>query len=388
MYRIKLGVVVLFCSIFLSACGQQEKKEEVLLYQEKGTKKKEEHYETTKVKRQTYEVKIATTGELEYQNQKSIIIHEDKAYLDKICVKEGQKVKKGDTLAIYHLKVSDTTMKKKKLELEQQKSEYEISLKSKKNECLEKERMIKNLVTTSEKKLAQLELKRLKEEYRQIQKEEKTIQKQEKEYRQLEAKRKKAILKSKYDGEVADIESYGDVEEESVSGETLMKIRDKKNFLVVAENGTGMRYNMTLDIGLGRSADDITHHIKGKVISTDNLLTADETGEEMTEQEAGSDSQKIQISKADREKYDFSKYNIFISGISMKVENALVVDASAVYKEPVESEERLDNEKLFVYVLEGQKLHKRYIVSNYKQDKCYLVNQGLEEGQILAILDQ
>ena len=37
---------------------------------------------------------------------------------------------------------------------------------------------------------------------------------------------------------------------------------------------------------------------------------------------------------------------------------------------------------------ENGKLHKRYIVSNYKQEKTYLVNQGLEEGQTLAIVSK
>ena len=80
-------------------------------------------------------------------------------------------------------------------------------------------------------------------------------------------------------------------------------------------------------------------------------------------------------------KYSFKKYNIFVSGVMLKIENALLVEKKAVYEE-VED----DYVKLFVYLLENGKLHKRYIVSNYKQDKYYLVNQGLEEGQVLAVI--
>ena len=31
------------------------------------------------------------------------------------------------------------------------------------------------------------------------------------------------------------------------------------------------RYNMTVDVGLGATLDSIKYHLKGKVISTDNL---------------------------------------------------------------------------------------------------------------------
>ena len=80
-------------------------------------------------------------------------------------------------------------------------------------------------------------------------------------------------------------------------------------------------------------------------------------------------------------KYPFDKYNIYVTGVTLRIENALLVDSEAVYEETQENDV-----KLFVYLLEEGKLHKRYIVSNYKQDKYYLVNQGLEEGQTLAVI--
>lgn len=389
MYKIKIVTMFLICGLFLTACGEEEKKTEVMLYQGKQKAEQEEKYKKTTVRKEDYEEKISTTGELEYQNQKAVIIHDSNAYIDKICVKEGQRVKKGDTLAIYHVKVSDTSMKKKKLEVEQAKAEYETSLNGKKNDILEKERLLKNLVSSSEKEIAKLELKKLKSEYNEILKNRKSIQAQEKEYNELETKRKRAVLTSKYTGVAADVTTKGDVAGESVSGDTIMNIRNEDNFVIVAEDGAGMRYNMSVDVGLGRTSDDIAHHIKGKVISTDNLLDMESDGGnedngEGTEVEAvDAGAQRIQISKKEREKYDFSKYNIFISGVSMKVEDALVVDAEAVYEE-----QKDDDVKLFVYIVEKEKLHKRYIVSNYKQEKYYLVNQGLEEGQTLAILDK
>lgn len=381
MYRIKKLAIFLACGLLLTACGEQEEKANVMLYQGENEETEEQHYKTTEVRRDTYEEKISSTAELIYQNEKIVTIRDSRAHIDKFCVKNGQQVKKGDALAIYHIQISDTSMEKKKLELEQAKNEYESSLKSKRNEVLQQERSIKNLTDETEKKLARLQLKRLKSEYQEMAAKGKEVQKQEKEYKDLVSKRKSATLKSQYTGTVAEIM---DRTEDSVTGETIMLIRDKKDFLLSAEDADGMRYNMTVDVGLGNTLDHIKYHIKGKVISTDNLQNAGQSGED--ENMGGSmeaSSQLIRISKEDREKYDFSKYNIYITGTSLKIENALLIDADAVNEE-VENEET----KYFVYVVENGKLHKRYIVSNYKQDKTYLVNQGLEEGQKLAILSK
>ena len=142
---------------------------------------------------------------------------------------------------------------------------------------------------------------------------------------------------------------------------------------------------MTVDVGLGATLDSIKYHLKGKVISTDNLQQdlqdGNDNGGEQQNESGG--AQLIRLSKKDRESYQFSKYNIYITGVSLKIEDALLVDADAVYEE-TENEEI----KNFVYLVENGKLHKRYIVSNYKQEKTYLVNQGLEEGQTLAIISK
>lgn len=383
MYRIKRLAIFLICAFLLTACKEEQPKSEVLLYKADKSGKEKEHYKTTTVKKDTYEEKITTTGSLYYQDEKAVAINESCAYLDKICVKDNQKVKKGDTLAIYHVKYSDTTMQKKKLEVEQARAEYDSNLKSKRNEVLEKQRFIKNLTNASEKKIAKIQLQHLQQEYADMKKKAKAIEKQEKDYQELLQKRKRAVLVSKYDGTAGEVVSAGEYKGETVTGDTLMVIRDEKNFLIQAEDGEGMRYNMTVTIGLGSTSDDIVHRIKGKVISTDNLFDVDVQQNENSENSMDTSAQLIQISEADRKKYEFDKYNLFISGSRLKVEDALIVDASAVYEE-----EKNDETKLYVYVVEKGKLHKRYIVSNYRQEKYFLVNQGLQEGQTLAILSK
>ena len=383
MYRIKRMAIFLVCAFLLTACKEEQPKSEVLLYKAEKNGKQKEHYKTTTVKKDTYEEKITTTGSLYYQDEKAVAINESRAYLDKICVKDNQKVKKGDTLAIYHVKYSDTTMQKKKLEVEQARAEYDSNLKSKRNEVLEKQRSIKNLTNAYEKKIAKIQLQHLQQEYTDMKKKAKAIEKQEKDYQELLQKRKRAVLVSKYDGTAGEVVSAGEYKGNTVTGDTLMVIRDEKNFLIQAEDGEGMRYNMTVTIGLGSTSDDIVHRIKGKVISTENLFDVDVQQNEDSENNMDTSAQLIQISEADRKKYAFDKYNLFISGSRLKVEDALIVDASAVYEE-----EKNDETKLYVYVVEKEKLHKRYIVSNYRQEKYFLVNQGLQEGQTLAILSK
>ena len=269
MCRIKNLAILLGLCMVITACGSSEQqKSKVMLYQGDKNKKEEEHYKTTKVKKGTYEEKISATASLVYQNDKAVMIKDSNAYLDKILVKNGQKVVKGQKLATYHVKISDTKLKKKKLETEQARSEYDVNLKSKRNEVLQQERTIKTLTDATEKKLAVLQLNKLKSEYKDLQKQGKSIQKKEKDYNDLVQKRKSATLTSPYSGTVAEItDSIGD----EASGENIMLIRDKKDFLLSAEDASGLRYNMTVDVGLGATLDSIKYHLKGKVISTDNL---------------------------------------------------------------------------------------------------------------------
>lgn len=386
MYRIKWTALLFALCFLLCSCGEQAEKSEVMLYKGDDASKQEEKFKTTKVKKGVYEEKISAVGKLYYTDENVVTIDEEDVYLDKICVKGGQKVKKGDVIAIYHIETSKASLRKKKLLMEQARTEYDSNVKSKQSEVLAKEKSIQSLTKESEKRIARIELKQMKSEYRQLLKSGADIRKQEKDYAELVRKQKKTNLKSKYSGTVVSPKGAAEFEGESASGEELMKIRNEDKFLVSVEDEKGgLRYNMTVDIGLGTSSEEIQHRIKGKVISTSNLLDSgggeEESDDSGSEGESGGGTRLIKISKSDMRKYNFKKYNLFVTGVTLQIENSLIVDAEAVNEETEK-----DDVKRYVLLVENGKLHKRYITSNYQQEKYYLVNQGVEEGQTLAII--
>lgn len=370
MWKIRGIAAALVCTLLLSGCGAKEQKQEVLLYE--GTAEEERHYETVPVKKGTYQEEVSATGSLYYTKENVMSVEDDNAYLDEICVKNKQHVKKGDIIAYYHIASSKSYLRKQKLLLEQAKGQYEAKLKSKQNEILEKEKELHTIHEETEKKIAVNELKKLQKEYEGLVKSGKDVRQQEKEYRTLVRKQKKTPLRSRYTGTAVEPASVAEYEGAVVSGEPLLTIRDESEFLIRVEEGEGFRYNMTVEIGMGATSENIRHTISGTVISTDNLSEA--AGEEGA-------AQLVKIKKKDREKYNFNQYNLYVKGVTLRIENALMADADAVYEETEK-----DITKRYVLLVENGKLHKRYIVSNYRQDTCYLVNQGVEEGQELAIL--
>lgn len=380
MSRISQIAAVLCVCVLLNACGEQKATSEVLLYKGSGSAEteKETAYEEVTVKKGTYEETVSGTGELFYTTENTVSIDDENAYLVKMCVKNRQRVKKGDVLAYYRIRTSKAALQKKKLLLEQEKSKYEAQLKSKESELLAKEKSIRSLTGKSEKKIAGIELKRMRSEYKNLVQSGKEVRQHEKEYNTLLKKQKKAVLKSPYSGIVVEATSVAEWDDTAVTGEKLMTIRDESDFLIQVKTDTGgLRYNMTVDIALGPTAENIKYRLKGRVISTDNLTNSAVYD---AEDEAGVTT-LVKVKKQDMEKYPFQKNNIYVTGVTLRIKNAVMAESRAVY------EETQDNSvKLFVYLLEKGKLHKRYIVSNYKQDKYYLVNQGLEEGQVLAVI--
>ena len=166
------------------------------------------------------------------------------------------------------------------------------------------------------------------------------------------------------------------VGDEIDASKKIVEMRSNDKWVLkVKDPDSKLRYNMDVSVRLGKNMKDYQNEVKGKVITA-----ADITGVEETD-ESGDNIVYVEVSSADKKKYNFEKSNVYVYAVSFAVKDALVVDAEAINQEAVEF-----SNKLYVNVLENGKIHKRYIVSNYNTETEYLVEQGVSAGQTLAIL--
>lgn len=382
MWKVKPIVVILAVVFILTACGgADQKKSEVLLYEETASGSavdgKEEQYETTTVRKGTYKEEFSDTAELEYTDTDVVYIDEEDAVLDAIKVKKYQKIKKGDVLAVFHVETSKTKLEKQKLLVDQARANYESGLSDLNNSLSQAEKELKQLNTEAEKSIKRLEIKKMKKEIDTYKKGEEEVIEQEKAYAKLIRMQGKTNLVAKKGGVVTATGREYIGEEVDASSKIIEMRSNDKWILKVKDSDSKLRYNMDVTIRLGKNLKNIKNEVKGKVITASDITGVGETDE------AGDNIVYVEISESDKKKYDFENNNIYIYAVSFSVKNALIVDADAVYTESVDF-----SNKLFVYVLENGSLHKRFIVSNYKNDEEYLVEQGVSENQTLAVIEQ
>lgn len=385
MWKTKIVSIVLAAALVLTACGSSGKttgKGDVLLYEgEKAASGSavgaSDEYETTKVRKETYKEVFSDTADMEYTDTSTAYIDDEDAVLDSVKVKKNQKVQKGDVLAVYHVETSKTKLEKQKLLVQQARANYESGLSNLNANVSQAEKELGRLTKQAEKELKRLEIKKLKKEVDAYRKGEKAVKDQEKEYNQLVSRQSKTYLKAEKSGVVTATgrEFVGD---EVDSSKKIVEMRSNNKWILsVKDPDSKLRYNMNVSVRIGKNVKNYTHEVKGKVITATDITGVEETDED------GNSIVYIDVSDADKKKYDFENNNIYIYAVSFAVKDALVVDAQAVNEEAVEYSNRL-----FVNVLENGSLHKRFIVSNYHNEKEYLIDQGVTEGQTLAIVGQ
>ncbi|MCR5796379.1 MAG: efflux RND transporter periplasmic adaptor subunit [Eubacterium sp.] len=394
MSKIKILGLCFLLTLLVTGCGSEEKKQEkAYLYEgpvadetaSGGAVSGEAvsaaalgdatEYETTVVKKGSFKEEFNNTADIEYTSTSTIYIDQEDAILDSIKVKKNQLVKKGDVLAYYHVETSKSKMSKMKIENEQARAEYEKGLSALQTDLNNAKKQLSYLTDSVAKKMQKLEIKKKQSEIEEYKKREKEVKANEKEYNKLLKMRSKTPLISKKTGKVVDVNRSVIDEELDASTEIITLRNNDKWKLRVADANNQLRYNMDVEIRLGRKLNDYDHILKGKVVTTTML-----TGVEDLDSE-GNNKVYIEVSKADRKKYNFEDYNIYIHAVSFEVKDTLLVDANAINEEAYEH-----YNKSYVYLLENGKLHKRFIVSNYHNDKVYAVSQGLEEGQVLALV--
>lgn len=384
MWKTKIMALTLAAALVLTACGSGKTSGngEVLLYEGESEVSgsaiagAEEQYETTTVRRENYQELFSDTAELEYTDINTVYIDEEDAVLDSIKVKKDQRVKKGDVLAVFHLETSETKLQKQKLQNEQARANYESGLSSLKNTLSEAEEQYKQLENGAEKNQKKLEIKKMKKEIEAYQKGEKEIKEQEKEYAKLVSMQSKTKLVAPKSGVVTGT-GQEFVGEEIDSSKKIVELRNNDKWMIrVKDPESKLRYNMEVSVRLGKTMKDYKYEVKGKVITAGDITGVEETDE------SGDNVVYIEVSDADKKKYDFINNNIYIRAVSFEVKDALMVDQRAVYSESVGYAN-----KFYVWVMENGNLHKRFIVSNYQNEKDYLVEQGVTENQTLAIVE-
>lgn len=381
MWKVKFVSLTLMAALLLTACGGKsgQGEKEVLLYEGEvsgGAVSATEEYETVKVRKENYQEIFAETGELDYTDIETVYIDEEDAVLDAIKVKKNQRVQKGDVLAVYHLETSDTKLEKQKLTNDQARAGYESGLSAIRNRLSQAEEECRHLTVEAEKKMKNLEIKKIRKEMDAYKKGEKEILEQEKEYARLVRLQSKTNLIAKKSGIVTSV-SRDQIGQDIEASQKIIEFRNNDKWLIkVKDPESKLRYNMDVMVRLGNSVKDYQYEVKGKVITASDL-----TGTEETDME-GNNIVYIEVSKEDKKKYDFEKKNIYIHAVSFEVKDTLMVDARAVYTESVGY-----TNKYYVWVLNEGTLCKRFIVSNYHNEKDYMVDQGLTEGQTLAIVE-
>ena len=381
MWKVKYIITISMAILLLSACGNEKSQGtgEVLLYEKEetasGSAIQQEEYETTEVRQETYKEEYYDSAELEYTDTETIYIDDEDAVLDAVKVKKDQKINKGDVLAVYHVETSKTKLQKEKILVQQARANYESGLSNLQNALSQAENELMTVKNAAEKKIKQLEIKKQKEEIANYKKGEKDVIDQEKNYVQLVRRQNKTKLVAKKSGVVTSTgkEYVGD---EIDASKKIVEMRSNNKWVLkVKDPDSKLRYNMDVSVRLGKNMKDYQNEVKGKVITA-----ADITGVEETD-ESGDNIVYVEVSSADKKKYNFEKSNVYVYAVSFAVKDALVVDAEAINQEAVEF-----SNKLYVNVLENGKIHKRYIVSNYNTETEYLVEQGVSAGQTLAIL--
>ncbi len=381
MWKAKWIPLAVLAALALTACGggNSSGDGEVLLYEEEvsgGAVEATEAYETVTVRREDYQEVYSDTGELEYTDIESVYINEEDAVLDSIKVKRDQRVRKGDVLAVYHLETSKTKLEKQKLVNQQARAQFESGLGSLKNSLSQAEQEYKSLSNAAEKKMKSLEIKKMQKEIEAYKKGEKELLEQENDYARLVRMQSATKLVAKKGGVVTSV-SKEMVGQDVDSSQKIVEFRNNDKWLIkVSDPDSMLRYNMKVKVRLGKNMKNYQHEVTGKVVTASDLTDAGSADQD------ANNTIYIDVSDGDKKKYDFRTNNIYIHAVSFEVKDALMVDARAVGSESVGF-----TNKSFVWVLENENLHKRFIVSNYNNEKDYLVAQGLSEGQTLAIVE-
>ena len=359
-FSLKAAAMCLTAALCLTACGGEEQKQ-TLLSEELMTSQ-QANYKTVSVEMGEYAKNFEAKVTVAYPFHTSLYWEESNARYREVLVSRGQAVKEGDVLMIFDIEESKTELETLKLQLLRTKEDFEAG-NAERLAVIDAEKLEAEDLKDYDLRIAELEIEKLQAEYEQyVYRCEREIGQIEEKIEALESEMENNQLVAPFDGVIMEVIDYN-LGDKVVKGQDLITIYSTDKFLLKPEGSSAaLRYNMQVTIEAGYG--DNVKSYSARVVAASNILPAS-VKQNLTLIELEQDIQETEL----KGKVQF-QCNI------EELQNILVTESGAVSKE---------DGKTYVYVLNGDMVQKRYVVTGTGSKEKIWILDGLSEGQTLIL---
>lgn len=320
------------------------------------------NYNTTVVERLDYEETSTGTASMAYMIKTSLYWDNGEARYKETLVKAGQRVAAGDVLMTFDVSIKKSEMAELEVRLNRKWQDYASGVEMRKSAiAAEKERA--ETLSGFDLEISGYTTQMLQAEYEQfVYQAEYEIADLKEQITQLKAVAENAFLVAPFDGVIDSVIQNTEGYHVSTTKPLVVMHSEDVVLLNVKSGADDLRYNMPVTIEYGNNTSKRTY--TGRVISAPNILPSDVANDKvmiMTDQQLSGENMRG---------------NFKLSFVSKEIGDILVADRKAVNG---------SNSETYVYVLEGDILHKRFVVAKREDGQMVWILDGLSEGQMLVL---
>ena len=355
-----LWILSLWILLLLSACSspslEQNKVPEML------AEPRQTNHETVAVTMGVYCEQAKGSASVYHPVSAELTWDGGNAYLREINVKKGQKVKKGDILAVFEVEISGAQKTELELQLQRKEEAFAAGKQTRMAAIKEAKANLRDL-TSAQRELAMLELEKQEVSYAQyVYQREREIASARERLNALLQTQADNTLVAPFDGIIRSVASH-QVGDKIDKDEVVVSMYSEEEFFLQVSNAEGkLRHGMEVTIETGRANDKKS--FTGVVVAAPNILPA-------------SLKQSVAYIRVDENitVNDFQNTIQFFCNVKY-LEDVLVADSKGVYRE---------DGKFYGNIREDGAIKKRYVtVGLTNTDSSWILN-GLREGQLLIV---
>lgn len=356
----KKSIYLLAVCMLLTGCQgnsvtQEEMNEELILPQQAN-------YRTVSAEMADYVKTGKSAGSVEYPVRVKLAAQKDDSRLREVLVSKGDEVKQGDILAILETEENAVELEELRVALTRA-EENLIKGQTSRQSDIQDAREEAEEYSDYKLRMAELQIEKEQIAFEQfVYQTEFEIEQLKKQIGELEEEAQKNILTAPFDGIIDGVGDFktGDLVDKD---DVLVSMFSPETFQVEVTDAIGsLRYNA--DVTITTSSTDGEKEYSGVVVSAPNILPG----------ELSQESIWIRFN----EDVEFKKTwgNLYCSYDTEQLQNILLVDKGAVDRE---------EGKVYVYVLDGDAVQKRFVMVGLSNMESYWVLDGLEEGQSVIL---